>query len=123
MSKLVKSRGYLGDYSEDSIVYCLFNTYNEFGGPGEVGVGSSFVVYKDVNNTESSTGVTNFYQLNNVAGLNQVVVDLSSDAFYETGSDYTILGLGINIWSETVVGEYTTVNAVIGSFSIENRNS
>ncbi len=78
--------------------------------------GGTVYVYKDDStSTEVQTGVTNTSNFDSMTGISMLKID-TSDSFYEAGHDYSVILKGA-----TVDGE--TVNRLICTFSIENRNS
>lgn len=105
---------YQGDLAEDAILYFSFTT--RFAGvPATLGGTPALSVYKDDNLTQSVAGVTLSVDHDGVTGFNNVVIDTSADAFYVTGSDYTVVITTGTVGGNSVVGE------VVGTFSIENR--
>lgn len=107
-------KGYLGDFSEDAVVRTMFDASDADGASAAV-TGGTIRVYKDGSTVETTTGAS-FAQHDLLTGIYLVTIDTSSTAFYTTGSDYHIVLEGA-----TVAGQ--AVNAIIGSFSIENRHT
>lgn len=107
---------YQGDYKEDFADLNLkFLTRNTSSVPTSL-LGSPVIsVYKSNNLTQSVAGVTLTVDFDGVTGLNNVKIDLSSDAFYATAEDYQVIITTGTVDGVSVVGE------VVSSFSIENR--
>jgi len=107
---------YIGDFAED---YATLNTkFTTVAGTGASTVlaGSPVIsVYKANGTTQSTAGITLTVDFDSVVGLNNVLIDLSADAFYAVGNDYQIV-----ITTGTVDG-VSVVGYVVGEFSIENR--
>lgn len=106
---------YLGDFVEDDTVVACFNTRQADGTPITLGGTPAVSVYKDGGTTESTAGVTLTVDFDSRTGLHLVAVDTSADAFYATGSDYSIVVTTGTVDSVSVVG------TEVASFSIENR--
>ena len=107
---------YLGDFAEDATLYFCFNTFNSAGASEDASAnGDEVYVYKDdATGTEEQAGVTVLEAHDSLAGVHNVKIDLSSDAFYAAGADYHVILKGATIDGQTV-------NAVLACFSIENR--
>ncbi len=106
---------YLGDLAEDQFLYFTFTTRNSSGVPTTLSGTPVLSVYKDNNTTQSTAGITLTADFDSVTGLNHVAIDLSADAFYETGADYSVVITTGTVDSASVVGE------TVATFSIENR--
>lgn len=105
----------LGDRNEDSVIDFQFLTVATDNTPTTLAGSPSAVVYKGNDTTESAAGLTLTVDFDSVTGLNHIQVDLSSDAFYATGEDYSVV-----IDAGTVDGT-SVVGSVLATFSIENR--
>jgi len=107
---------YIGDFAED---YATLNTkFTTVGSDGASTVlaGSPVIsVYKANGTTQSTAGITLSVDFDSVVGLNNVLIDLSADAFYAVGNDYQI------VITTGTVGGTSVVGYVVGEFSIENR--
>ena len=108
---------YIGDYAED---YATLNTkFTTTGTDGAPTVLAGTPVIKcyaaNETGTEVTTGITLSVDFDGVVGCNNVLVDLSSAAFYATGKDYQLM-----ITTGTVGGT-SVVGYIIAEFSIENR--
>ena len=107
---------YIGDFAED---YATLNTkFTTVGtdGASTVLAGTPVIsVYKANGTTQSTAGITLSVDFDSVVGLNNVLIDLSSDAFYATGNDYQI------VITTGTVGGTSVVGYVVGEFSIQNR--
>jgi len=107
---------YLGDYKEDyADLNYKFTTRDSDGAPSTMTNGVVKVYKSNATDSETATGVTLSADFDGVTGLNNVKVDLSADAFYETGEDYAIVLTDGDVDSVDVTGE------VLATFSIENR--
>jgi len=107
---------YLGDYTEDNTALNLkFTTRTTAGVPSTLGGTPVVSVYKANGLTQSIAGITLTADFDSVTGLNNVLIDLSADAFYAIGNDYQVVITAGTVNSVSVVGE------VVGEFSIENR--
>ena len=104
----------LGDYAEDATLNTKFPSRDTDSTPTAL-VSGAASVYKSDGVTQSTAGVTLTTSFDSHAGLNNVKVDLSSDAFYATGNDYQI------VLTAGTVGGNSVVGSVIAEFSIENR--
>lgn len=106
----VTPAGYVGDYLEDDTVYFLWRT-NE-----TPTVNGTIRVYRDSTDTEVAipTGITDTRDFDSISGLNLCQIDLSANSFYLKNGDYSVV-----LAAATINGN--TVNAVIATFSIENR--
>jgi len=108
---------YIGDYAEDyADLNFKFTTRNINAQPDTLTAGA-ISVYKSNNTTQSVAGVTLTADFDGVTGLNNVKIDLSADAFYETGEDYSCVLTAGTVDGDSAVGE------VVASFSIQNRYS
>jgi hypothetical protein len=107
---------YLGDYAEDyATLNFKFTTRQSTGAPFTLGGSPVVSVYKANDLTQSTAGVTLAVDFDGVTGLNNVLIDLSADAFYAVANDYQVVITTGTVNSISVVGE------VVGHFSIENR--
>lgn len=105
---------YLGDYKEDSVIYFCWDTNDKSGGSITRATNGSIKIYKDDGTAESTAGITDTEDFDGVVGVHNCKIDLSSDVFYSAGNDYSVVLSGAVIDGETV-------NAVLATFSIENR--
>lgn len=108
---------YIGDFTEDYATLNTKFTTVAGGGASTVLAGSPIIKCYAANETgtEVTTGITLSVDFDSVVGLNNVLVDLSSAAFYATGKDYQLIITTGTVDSVSVVGY------VIAEFSIENR--
>ena len=111
--------GYYGDFAEDETVYIPFNTFSSDDPSASVTitnlVDADIKVHKDGSVTQIVTdGATIAIDFDSITGNHLITVDTSAHADYATGSDYLV-----RIEGTTVDG--ATINAWVGSFSIENR--
>ena len=107
---------YLGDYTEDyATLNVKFTTRKDTGLPTTLSGTPAVSVYKANSLTQSTAGITLTADFDAVTGLNNVLIDLSADAFYAVANDYAIVITTGTVNSISVVGE------VVATFSIENR--
>jgi hypothetical protein len=108
---------YLGDYAEDyATLNFKFSTHKADGTPITLAGSPVVKVYKgSATDSETATGVTLVVDFDSVTGLHNVLIDLSADAFYAVGNDYSVV-----ITTGTVDG-VSVVGTVLATFSIENR--
>jgi hypothetical protein len=104
---------YLGDYKKSSIIYFCWDTNNKNGASITRATNGTIKVYKDDNVAESTAGITDTEDFDGLTGIHNCKID-TSDAFYAAGHDYAVVLAGAVIDGETV-------NAVLATFSIENR--
>lgn len=105
---------YLGDIIEDATIQIPFNTMDS-AGASVVYTGGEVKVFKDSNLDESTAGVTTEKDFSDIPGANLAIIDTSADAFYAVGGNY-------NVMLDNAIIDSRTINAWIGSFSIENRS-
>jgi len=105
---------YLGNFKEDSTLYFCWDTNSKVGASITRATDGTIKVYKDNIATESTAGITDTEDFDSVTGVHNCRIDLSANAFYATGHDYSVVLVGAVIDGETV-------NAVLATFSIENR--
>lgn len=105
---------YLGDYTEDSTLYFCWSTNDGAGGSITRSTNGTIKVYKDDGTTESTAGITDTEDFDSLTGVHNCKIDLSADAFYAPAHDYSVVLAGAVIDGQTV-------NAVLATFSIENR--
>ena len=110
---------YLGDFPADQAIYFMWNTNDASGGSITRATDGTLSVYKDASNgtafdlTQVTTGITNDEDVDGLTGVHSCCIT-TTNAWYETGHDYVVV-----LSASTIDGE--TVNAVIATFSIENR--
>ena len=113
---------YLGDFAEDGDLFFKFTTRAFATGIPTTLSGSPVLsVYKDEGGaaTEKTTAETYFdldVDHDSIAGWNNVRIDLSGDAFFATGADYSVVITTGTVDSVNVFGEN------LANFSIENRS-
>ena len=110
---------YLGDFAEDATVYMPFNSFTSDDPSASSTITNladgDIKVHKDGSTTQITTdGATVAINFDSITGNHLITIDTSAHSDYATGSDYLV-----RIEGTTVDG--ATVNAFIGSFSIENR--
>lgn len=111
---------YLGDYRTGATVRLMWDTNASAGGSITRATDGSIRIYKNVSDTQrsSAAGITDTEDADAVTGIHRLSIDLSDNTdagFYAAGSDYFVVLVGAAIDGQTV-------NKVLGSFSIENRN-
>jgi len=104
----------LGDRKEDSLLYFLWNSNSKSGASITRATNGQVRVYKNDDLAQSTAGIVDTEDFDGLTGVHCCKIDLSADAFYEVKKDYTVVLQGAVIDDETV-------NAVLATFSIENR--
>ncbi len=104
---------YLGNFKDDSTVYFCWSSNDKSGGSITRATNGTISVYKDDGVTQSTVGITDTEDFDSLTGVHNCKIVLT-DAFYATGHDYSVILAGATIGGETV-------NAVLATFSIENR--
>ena len=107
---------YYGNINEDDTVELTFNTFDSAGASVTVTdfASTDVHVHKDAGLTQTNAGVTIIINYDGVTGNHMIIIDTSADVFYATGSNYEVRVEGITVDTQTI-------NAFVGSFSIENR--
>lgn len=106
---------YIGDFAEDyATLNTKFTTRTTAGVPFALASGT-ISVYKANGTSQSTAGITLTADFDGVVGLNNVLIDLSADAFYAVANDYQI------VITVGTVNSVSAVGYVVGEFSIENR--
>ena len=111
--------GYIGDYAEDYTTLNLkFSTFTTGWVPVALAGTPIISIYTgSATGTEVTTGVTHVEDFDGITGLNNVLIDLSSAAFYAVAADYHI------VITQGTIDSVEATGTVVGSFSIENRKS
>jgi len=104
----------LGDFAEDAMLHFLWSTNDGDGASITRATDGVVSVYKDNLVDQSTVGITDTEDFDGLTGVHLCTIDLSADAFYATGADYSVV-----LSAATIDGQ--TVNAVLATFSIENR--
>ncbi len=113
---------YLGDFKEDGDIFFKFTTRAFATGIPTTLAGSPVLsVYKDEGGAATEKTTTEAYfdldvDHDSIAGWNNVRIDLSGDAFFATGADYSVVITTGTVDSVNVFGEN------LANFSIENRS-
>ena len=110
---------YYGDYLEDETVYIPFNTFDSNDPSASVTItnlaDADIKVHKDGSATQIVTdGATIAIDFDSITGNHLITIDTSAHADYATGADYLVRIEGTTV-------DAATINAWVGSFSIENR--
>lgn len=106
---------YLGDFAEDATIDLMWSTNDRNGASVSPTVAGEIRVYKDNGVAESLAGITDARDFDtDQIGIHALTIDLSADAFYAIGSNYTVVLNGATIDGQAV-------NAVLAHFSIENQ--
>jgi len=115
-SSLVLGAGDVGDFKKNGVVHFLWNTIDGSGAAIAPTTAGTIRVYKDDGTGEVTvpTGITDTRAFDTVVGLHECKIDLSVNSFYEKEKNYFAVVVGAVI-------DTKTVNAIIASFSIENR--
>ncbi|MEE9159926.1 MAG: hypothetical protein V3U60_16265 [Gammaproteobacteria bacterium] len=112
---------YLGDYAEDyTTLNHAFTTLTAAKVPTTLAGSPVIAVYKGsavgTEKTSAEAYITLAVDFDGITGLNNILIDLSADAFFATGEDYKIA-----ITTGTVDG-VSAVGTVVATFSIQNRH-
>jgi hypothetical protein len=109
---------YLGDYSEDyATLNFRFSSRTTTGVPTTLAGVPVLSIYPAGSHAPITAGITLVADFDAVTGLNDVIVDLSADAGYAAGKDYSVVITTGTVGGVSVVGE------VVAQFSIENRKA
>ncbi len=108
---------HLGDYQEDyaKVNFTFFTTVN--GTPTALAGTPAISVYVGNSITQITGGITLTEGFDGNTGANQVLIDLSADAAYVVGEDYTAY------LSAGTLGGISVVGQAVAYFSIENRRT
>ena len=106
---------YLGDFVEDATVHFAWSSFGADGASITRATNGTVSVYKGNGTTQSTAGITDTEDFDSLTGIHWVTIDTSADAFYAVANNYTVV-----LSAATIDGE--TVNAVLATFSIENRH-
>ena len=101
-----------GNLAEDASLTFWWNTNDSSGASITRATDGTVKVERD-DGTDIAAGITDTED-NPGVGVHRCVIDTSASALYTTGTDYTV-------WIDGTIIDGTTVNAKIGTFSIENR--
>lgn len=104
---------YLGDYASGETVHFMWSTNAADGSSVTRATNGTISVYKDDNTTQTTTGVADTEDFDALTGVHHCKI-ATSDGFYTTATDYTVV-----LSAATIDGK--TVNAVLAHFSIQNR--
>ena len=114
---------YFGDYAEDDTVYLMFNTFTS-NDPSASCTITNFIntdvhIHKDdaVAQRNNAAGITVSVDFDGITGSHLIKIDTNDNTvagFWVAAHDYFV-----RIEGTTIDG--ATINAVVGSFSIENR--
>ncbi len=112
---------WLGDYAEDyATLNFAFTTRTTAGVPFALANTPVIAIYKGsatgTEKTSAESYITLSVDFDSIVGLNNVLIDLSGDAFFAVGEDYKVVITTGTVNSVSVVGE------TVASFSIENRS-
>jgi len=111
---------YIGDYAEDyATLNHKFTTRALTGVPTQFAGSPVLSIYKGsatgTEKTSAEAYITLGVDFDGITGLNNVLIDLSGDVFFETGEDYAAVITTGTVDGVSVVGE------AVFEFSIENR--
>lgn len=104
---------YLGDFKKDSTLYFCWDTNDKNGASITRATNGTIKAYKDDGPGESTAGITDTEDFDSLTGVHNCKIVLT-DAFYAACHDYSIVLVGAVI-------DGKTVNAVLATFSMENR--
>ena len=105
--------GDLGDFQEDDLVHCEWNTIGADGASITRSTNGTIEIHRN-NSQVITTGITDTEDANGDTGVHYCKIDLSADANYVGSSNYTVRLVGAVI-------DGVTVNATLATFSCENR--
>jgi len=111
---------YFGDFVDNATVYIPFNTFDSNDPSASVTItnlaDADIMVHENGGTTQAVTdGATVAINFDGITGNHLITIDTSADAFYNTGADYMVRIEGTTV-------DAATINAWVGSFSIENRS-
>jgi len=106
---MIENQGYFGNYVEDT-THCIWFTTCDKSGASVAYSGGSVVIYRGDNTVETTEGISVTSVL---TGLYRIDLVLTNE-FYQPNFDYKIVLKNATLDSETI-------NAPLGSFSIDNR--
>lgn len=112
------SVSYYGDFPEDAMVYIPFNTFDSNDPTASVTItnlaDTDVYYHKDGSTTDYSADAATLVTIDfdSITGNHMLAIDTSENVYFATGSEYSV-----RIEGTTVDGG--TINAFIGSFSIE----
>lgn len=104
---------YLGDFVSQATVDFMWSSNNASGASVTRATNGTISVYKGNSTTQTTTGVTDTEDFDSLTGIHHCRI-ATTDAFYATANNYTVVLSGATIDGQTV-------NAVLATFSIENR--
>ena len=115
---------YVGDYSAGSTVYIYFNTFDSNDPSASVTI-TNFIntdvhIHKndDLVQRNNAAGITVDVDVDGITGSHFIKIDTADNTvadFFVSGADYFVRIEGTTV-------DAATINAVVGSFSIENRH-
>jgi hypothetical protein len=106
---------YVGDFATGVTVHGYWNSAGSTGASITRATNGTISVYKNGGTTQTTTGVTDTEDFDSLTGVHYIAIDTSSDGtFYATGNDFNVV-----LSAATIDG--VTVNAVLFSFSLNNR--
>jgi hypothetical protein len=105
---------YLGNLQNNKPIYFTWDSMSAVGASIAASVAGTIRVYKNSDTTERTADITDTRDFDGVTGLNHVAI-VTTDAFYTSDSDYSVVLVGATI--DGVGG----VNVTIATFSIEKR--
>ena len=104
---------YLGDFADQQTVHFMWDSSDSNGASITRSTDGTVSVYKDNGLTQTTVGVTDTEDFDSLTGIHVCTI-ATTDSFYVTGSNYTVVLSAATIDTQTV-------NAVLAHFSIENR--
>ena len=105
--------GDLGDFLYQATVDFMWQSFTAAGASVTRATNGTISVYKGNNTTQTTTGVTDTEDFDTLTGVHHVRI-ATTDAFYEPGFSYMVVLSGATIDGQSV-------NAVLATFSIQNR--
>ena len=107
------SAPYLGDFVDDATVHFTWDTNAQDGASITRATNGEVRVYKDNGIAQTTIGVTDTEDFDGLTGVHSCTI-VTTDAFYATGANYTVVLQGATI-------DGKVVNATLAHFSIANR--
>lgn len=110
---IVNVPAYLGDFQAGELIIGSWESRADAGGSATRTTDGTLSVYKDLGDTQTTTGVTDAEDDDSLTGFHRYSIDTSADfAFYSLGGTFTIVIVG-------AVVDGDTLNIPLATFTIE----